>query len=422
MARTRMLAYSHDGFGLGHFRRNLRIATGLRRRRPDVEVLLATGASASDRFPRPPGIECLRLPSVVKVGDGRYVSEGPGLQGEDVTTLRAAKMALAVHDFRPDVLLVDRYPLGLHNELAPALDVLAQIGSGRAVLGLRPILDSPARVAAEWAAKGHTEAIRRHYSSVLVYGDPSVYDPVQEYCIPSDIAQRVEFTGYLGDELLAPAERDTTRRKLGVPPGTPLAVCTVGGGMDAYPVAAAFLAAMAALRRDGWAGVVLAGPYMDATSVHRLEVTGAALQVPVMRMVTDVPNYLAAADVAVSMAGYNTVCELLAVGVPSVVIPRAAPRQEQRIRAQRMAERGLVRVVGWERLEAVVLASAIRAAAREPRSRLATRRSEIHLDGVARTADLLAALLPDPDRTATPLPGPAPGSGAVEALTPSRLA
>jgi predicted glycosyltransferase len=43
-ARPRLLAYSHDGYGLGHLRRNLRIAAGLRRHRPDTEVLLATGA------------------------------------------------------------------------------------------------------------------------------------------------------------------------------------------------------------------------------------------------------------------------------------------------------------------------------------------------------------------------------------------
>ena len=86
--RPRLLAYSHDGYGLGHLRRNLRIAVGLRRHRPDVEVLLATGAKAAERLAAAQGIACVRLPSVVKAGPGRYEPAEPGETSVDAVVAR----------------------------------------------------------------------------------------------------------------------------------------------------------------------------------------------------------------------------------------------------------------------------------------------------------------------------------------------
>jgi predicted glycosyltransferase len=45
------------------------------------------------------------------------------------------------------------------------------------------------------------------------------------------------------------------------------------------------------------------------------------------------------------MAGYNTVCEMLSLGLRTLLIPRIKPRREQQLRAQRLAERGLARVL-----------------------------------------------------------------------------
>ena len=55
--------------------------------------------------------------------------------------------------------------------------------------------------------------------------------------------------------------------------------------------------------------------------------------------------YAAAADLVVCMAGYNTSCEVLGARTPAVMVPRASQRDEQRIRAVRLAERGLVDMI-----------------------------------------------------------------------------
>jgi predicted glycosyltransferase/nucleoside-diphosphate-sugar epimerase len=389
----RVLAYSHDGYGLGHLRRNLRIVAGLRRQRPELQALLVTGAKSAERLAAPFGLDCLQLPPVLKVANGRYVVEGGTGSLEEVLMTRSAAIADSVREFRPDLLLVDRYPLGMHEELAPALRVHAEQRPGAsAVLGLRDILDTPAAIRDEWHAHRYNEAIRETYAMVLCYGDPAVYNPISEYGLPTDIAERIRFTGYLTDDLLA-TDALEVRRRHGVTDRR-LAVCTLGGGKDAAQIAQSFLSAMHGLRDSGWSGVLITGPYMASDDIDRLCRHEVARSVAVLQMVDDVPSYLAASDAAVCMGGYNTVCELLALAVPAVIVPRIQPRQEQRMRAERLGERGLLRWLEPDRLSWSGLAESIESVAAEPRAALSLRISGIQHRGIHASAEYLAALLP----------------------------
>ncbi len=392
-AGVRVLAYSHDGYGLGHFRRNLRLICGLRRARPDVQAMLVTGARSAARLAQGSGVQCVALPAVLKVDNGRYVAEDGGSSLLDVMNSRSERIAAAVRDFRPDLLLVDRYPRGMHDELVPALRLhAAQRPGAPAVLGLRDILDDPAVIREEWRAGKYAETILEHYAAVLCYGDPSVYDPIEEYELAGEVAQRIHFTGYLADELVAGAAAELRRRYAAI--GQRLAVCTLGGGKDAGPVAQCFLAAMERLRDRGWTGVLIAGPYMSAEDLERLSCDAAASCVSIVPIVDDVPSHLAAADAAVCMGGYNTTCELLALSVPAVIVPRVTPRREQQMRAELLGARGLLRWLHPSRMSADVLAEMVERVAAEPRAKLAERLEAIGRRGVEHAARQLAALLP----------------------------
>lgn len=388
-----VLAYSHDGYGLGHMRRNLRLMTGLRRRRPDVEVTLVTGAKDADRLVHGRGIGCVPLPAVVKVANGRYVPEDPLSPIGDVLRARAELIASTVRDLRPDLLLVDRYPRGLHDELVPALDAYAELcPDAPAVLGLRDILDDPRVVREEWAAGGYTPAILETYDTVLCYGDPRVFDPAEEYGLPPEVRRRIRFTGYLADELLAGDASEV--RAAHRADGGRLAVCTLGGGRDAAPIAMEFLSAMERLRPSGWSAVLITGPYMTTADRRRLAAHPAAGPVTVLPMVEDLPSYLAAADVVVSMGGYNTTCELLALGVRAVMIPRVSPRQEQLMRVERLGRRGLVSWLHPSRLSPAALADLIEQGAADAASHPVEGLERIGRRGVETAVRHIAALLP----------------------------
>jgi predicted glycosyltransferase len=391
--RPRLLAYSHDGYGLGHLRRNMRIAAGLRRHRPDVEVLLATGATAADQLTAAHGIACVRLPSVVKSGPGRYEPADPGETSVDaVVARRSAILADTVARFAPDILLVDRHPRGLHRELDAALAIhRSRRPHTRAALGLRDILDDPEAIRREWPQQELAGAIQDHYDTVFCYGDREVYDPVAEYGLPRVVADRLQYTGYLTDDLVATDAAKIRRAHAG---GARLAVCTLGGGQDAAGIAGAFLAAMLHLRERNWRGVLITGPYMDQDEVEALRNDPAAVDVEIIPMSTDVPSYLAAADAVLCMGGYNTTCEILGLAVPAVIVPRITPRLEQLMRAQRLADRGLVHWLHPDGLTPRVVAGALAYVADTPQDDLLERMTSLAHDGVHTTAALLAELLP----------------------------
>ncbi|MBB1490150.1 MULTISPECIES: hypothetical protein [unclassified Paracoccus (in: a-proteobacteria)] len=48
------------------------------------------------------------------------------------------------------------------------------------------------------------------------------------------------------------------------------------------------------------------------------------------------------ADRLIGMGGYNTACEVLSLNKDGLIVPRATPRAEQLIRAERLASLGLI--------------------------------------------------------------------------------
>jgi predicted glycosyltransferase len=54
---------------------------------------------------------------------------------------------------------------------------------------------------------------------------------------------------------------------------------------------------------------------------------------------------MAAADLVVCMAGYNTLAEVLTLGRKALVVPRAGPSAEQQMRCRLLAQRNLIDVL-----------------------------------------------------------------------------
>ena len=174
LTSPRFLLYSHDALGLGHVRRNLVIADALASRPPVHRSSLPPAPSTLTASGYPERVDLMRLPAIRKVGNGRYLPRRLPIPGSDLTALREGILAAAVESYEPDVLLVDRHPLGVGDELRTALHRLRKLG-GRAVLGLRDVLDDPASVREEWTA-ARKAIVLEHYGRVLVYGSPSVFD------------------------------------------------------------------------------------------------------------------------------------------------------------------------------------------------------------------------------------------------------
>jgi len=391
--RPRVALYSHDTCGLGHTRRNLRIAHALASGPLGADVLMLTGARESSAFPIPPGVDLLSLPALFKEADGAYRARHLRFGLDDLITIRGRTIHSALEAFAPDVFIVDNVPRGAMGELDETLQAF-RASPTRCVLGLRDVLDAPDAVARQWAAQDHLRVIDETFDAVWIYGDPTVFDAADAYGFPAWLRGRLTYTGYLDptDEPLDPSAEPPLTLD-GLADDQPFALCAVGGGQDGGAVARAFAEAR---RPDGMAGLVLTGPFMDDAS--RAAVADAARRdgLHVARFSSAPAALYRRAERVVAMGGYNTVMELLALGQHPLLVPREVPRREQRVRAEALAALGLL---DWL-APADATPDAISAWLARPTRGAGDALQRLDFGGLDRVVDLVAALLPSPARHA----------------------
>ncbi len=379
VGRTRkIMLYSHDTYGLGHLRRNLRIAGHLLGAAPDLQIVLVSGSPVSAYFPAPPGLTVVKLPSVRKVGADHYRPLDSRVDISLIRRTRTAIMADVVRRFRPDVLLVDHSPAGMNGEL---LDVFAAVRdhsrATRVALGLRDILDDPGAVVRTWTEQGIYQLLANVYDHIVVYGSRDVFDVGRHYQLPTPLADRLFYAGYIAPGV-NPEPSDTN----GAGPAGRYLLATAGGGGDGVAVLDAAMDAGAAL---GMATKVVAGPLLDDGEFASLSAKAEqAAHVDLVRFHPQMHAAMAGATAIITMGGYNSLCEAISVGVPTIVVPRTHPRLEQTIRAGIFADRGLVSTVTAGPGLGGRLAQAVLGAARKP-----SIEQRIDLGGLGRLSSLL---------------------------------
>jgi len=231
-------------------------------------------------------------------------------------------------------------PSGLKNEVLPTLKwIRKNLPCTRTVLGLRDILDDAKSTRADWKRKKFPEILRDLYSEVWVYGEQALYDPIKEYDFPADIAEKTVFTGYIPRRV--PCQRRSKRMHKRV-------VVTIGGGGDGYTVLDNYLKMLENNGRVDFKTLMVTGPFLDPKRLDELADRARALKVQIKPFVRNLEKRMAGADVVVTMGGYNTLCEILSLKKPALVIPRDNPRQEQLLRATVFKERGLCDFIKWD--------------------------------------------------------------------------
>jgi len=386
----RFLFYSHDGVGLGHVRRNLAIASGVIRALPTASVLIATSVDEVCQLGLPPRVDTLKIPGVRKLSNTEYGSRRLAMSGPDMHALRSALLLETVRSFHPDVLIVDKHPLGAGGELRPALEA-ARAAGGRIVLGLRDILDDPEEVRQEWERDHLNERIIDYYDKVLVYGSEAIFDTAREYRLSDAVAERTSYCGYVVNGF------DCAWRSQKCPHALvhdeqrhPVVLGTTGGGEDGYRILDSFVQAAGAER---WNSVAVAGPMLPKPGLHSLQRLAAEQNVTMHTFIPCLSNLFQTADALVCMGGYNTLTEAAAYGVPAVCIPRTQPRTEQLIRSKAFERLGLVRTLRPENLSVGALRREVNAALEVPRSEMLRRASaSLHFDGANQAAAHLIAM------------------------------
>ncbi|MBK1696839.1 glycosyltransferase family protein [Rhodovibrio salinarum] len=315
--------------GIGHLQRASRIAAGCAA--AGLETVLASGG-----LPVPdlqPGAARLEQLPAARAGDASFshLADADGRSVDDAwkTARRDATLALFEREW-PRVLLLELFPFGrrsLRFELLPLLEAAhARRPRPWVVVSLRDLLNPPGPEKADWAI----DIVDRYVDRVLVHGDPQVARLEETIPEAQRIADKLVYTGYVVPEM----PRDV--------PSSGEVLVSTGGGAVGGALGHAAVRARALSHQAGTAPWrVLLGGNLPQSMFDAIQ-AAADPNTVVERNRADFPLLLAGCRLSVSQAGYNTVTEVLAAGVASVVVPFEGDggEREQALRAERLAARG----------------------------------------------------------------------------------
>ena len=343
-----ILMYSHDTYGLGHIRRTMAIASHLLG--PRINILILTGSPIAGRFSFPEQIDFVRIPGMIKKTNDEYLPLSIKINAQHALDIRKNIITATAKTFQPHLFIVDKEPLGLKKEVLPTLHWLRRCRPDtRAILGLRDIMDDAETVKKDWKEKKVYQHLENLYSEIWIYGIRQFYDPVKEYNISESISRKMYFTGYIPRKIPGKETVRNFKKEIGLKNDEKLVVVTTGGGGDGYKVMDTFLTALESYTNSQpFKSVLITGPFMPKLERRDVFKRARKLGVRTYHFYRQMEKIFAAADVVVSMGGYNTLCEILGQGTASLVIPRETPRKEQIIRARAFNRQNLVDYIPWD--------------------------------------------------------------------------
>jgi predicted glycosyltransferase len=340
--------------GAGHLTRAAALARAFAR--AGHQTTLASGGMPAPLI-RTDGVRLVQLPPVRTAGtDFTTLLDESGQPVVPARLEARREMLLDLIDAAPpDVVLTELFPFGRR---ALAGEFMALVEHAKAVrpdalvvASVRDILVAPAkhdRIAAAHAT------LKRSYGAVLVHGDADLVPLDASWPLDEGTGALLRYTGYVDDG--APVASPP-------PDGRSEVVVSGGSSAASLPLYRAAIAAASLVREHRWR--ILVGAAVAEAQFASL--SGAALpNIVVERARSDFRGLLAGAAVSVSQAGYNTVVDVLRACCPAVFVPFAQGSEtEQRLRAERLAARGLGEVLAETDLSPASLAEAVRRAARQ---------------------------------------------------------
>lgn len=375
----RVCYYCQHVLGIGHFHRSLEICRALADRHQVTMILGGPDVDVGE-----PSLSILQLPGLkMDAGFNRLIScDGRPL--EQVKAQRREQLLAFAAGCRPECLIIELYPFGRKNfrfELDPLLELLS--GHNCAVFcSLRDILVEKSE-GRETFEKRAVDTLNTFFSGLLIHADPVLVTLEQTFGRTGAITTDIHYTGFISPSPSAGA-RERIRLELDLDPDERLVVASIGSGSVGLELIEAAIGSvdMLASRGKKVRLQVFTGPYLAGAQYQDL-CRKRSRHIHVERFSNHFVDWLAAADLSVSMAGYNTSMNILSAGVPALMYPFAQNR-EQRMRISRIGSCGNIRLLERADLAIGTLADAIAGMLEMPRFI-----APVQLDGAARTAAII---------------------------------
>jgi predicted glycosyltransferase len=306
------------------------------------DVILVTGGGRVEAR-LPDHVRDVKLQGLMmdKNFTGLY-SVDPQKSVEEVKLERRKQLLDLVKNENPDFFLIELYPFGRRAfkfELIPVLNFIKDNRrmNCKVVCSMRDILVE--RKNSLKYESGVIDALNNWFDAVLVHSDPQLIKLGSTFSRLDKIKIPLVYTGFVTP---VPDKKKVKhiRENLRLQNKKRLIVASAGGGNVGAPLLRAVVNAYNELpSKENLMLNVYTGPYMEKEDKQYLQSvadSSANSGIRVKEFTSDFVSLLGAADLSVSMAGYNTCMNIVAANVPSLVWP-FGQNQEQKERARKIA-------------------------------------------------------------------------------------
>jgi predicted glycosyltransferase len=352
----KIVFYCQYVWGMGHLFRSVEFVRAL----SDHQVTLVAGGQDVD-MNWPAHVEVMRLPTLYMDEKFTTLIAGDAEQRpEDIQRRRRAMLFNLFESLRPDVFIVELYPFGrtaFGVELEPLLGSIRQgkFGSVKTACSLRDILVEKKDPRAY--EKRVIGSLERYFDLLLVHSDEKLLPLDHTFSRVKEIPIPIFYSGFIVQQGNV-RDGEKRRHELKVGAEEKLIIASAGGGRSGYNPLKRVLQACHLLRERAQLRLeVFTGPFMDPEEFEDLY-TLSAPGINVRRFTQRFLDYLFAADLSVSLAGYNTCMNLLATRVPALVYPYHRQR-EQPLRVETLKKLLPLRILHDLDLEPAILSNHI---------------------------------------------------------------
>lgn len=387
-AKPALLFYCQHSLGMGHLVRAFGLAQALRR---DFSVVFLNGGRFPEGINAPPDVKVVDLPPLGMDHASQLVSLDDQYSVEESKALRRNCIMATFEELRPAAILIELFPFGrkkFADELLPLLEAARSKASARpkVICSLRDILVG-SRHDQQRHERRAAEVVNEFFDAVLVHADPAFVRLEESFQPTIPLRVPVHYTGFVASvrypDTMRPRER--------------CIVVSAGGGMVGAPLFRVAVEAQRILQRQSSLVMrIVAGPFLPEEDWRWLQAAARGFDgLDVVRAVPELGAMFGRVAGSVSQCGYNTAMDILASRVPALVVPFAGGREDEQMnRAQRLERLGLLRLLRPADLTPQALAEALQTLADFQPSE-----AMLNLDGARVTADLVACLTTDPERT-----------------------
>ncbi len=379
----KVACYCQHVLGIGHFHRSLEICKALSKRHETVMILGGPDVTLPET-----DVTFLQLPGLKM--DSNFSKLIPCDTTQDLETIkesRTEQLYQFFESFKPDVFLVELFPFGRKAfgfELNPILNGIseAKLSPCLRLCSLRDIL-----VEKQNKEKYETRVVNSLNSSfdgLLIHSDPVFIPLDRTFSATNSITIPGHYTGFITPKAPKQPSKDTIRQQLNLSSEDKLIVASIGGGNVGGELLQATAATAKHLANNSQIHFHLfTGPYSDPELQKELQLHESN-HLRIHSFCDNFSVWLQAANLSISMAGYNTCMNLLEASIPALLYPFAQNR-EQRMRISAFSESCDFTLLETDDLNPETLTQLISEKLTHPK-----KANSVDLDGATKSCELIS--------------------------------